>query len=82
MVRQYNLVRRDAVIRAVASGITFKAACERLGVSRSTVSKWERDPSFGRDLEAARAPLLGDDLHQLHRRLELLERQLAGCSND
>jgi len=73
-----NVVPRLLTLRAVAAGEAIAAVCRRLGLARSTVSKWQRDPAWTTDLERARQALLTDPaLQPLLQRLERLE-QITG----
>jgi len=72
-----NVIIRAHEIRAIASGDSFVSACKRLGVARSTVSRWQSDPRFEEDLSQAQKALADDPaLQPILQRLERLEQQL------
>jgi hypothetical protein len=53
-----NKATYDAVILAVACGETIASFCARTGTNRSTITKWQADPAFDREVTKARRRML------------------------
>lgn len=57
--------KRELAIIALLQYPTIGQAAESCGVSVHTLSKWQRDPNFKRDFEAAKARLFDDAIERL-----------------
>lgn len=53
-----NKAKYDAVVMAVATGVSISDWCKSTKTNRSTVSTWQKDPSFDRDVATIRRQML------------------------
>lgn len=55
-----NKSKYDAVVMAVATGVSIIEWCRQTKTCRSTVTTWQRDPKFDRDVAAIRRQMLNE----------------------
>jgi hypothetical protein len=55
-----NKAKYDALVMAVATGVSVIDWCKSTKVARSTASTWQRDPKFDRDVAAIRRQMLNE----------------------
>ena len=54
----HNKSKYDALVVAVASGVSIIDWCKQTHTARSTVSEWQKDPRFEKDVSRTRRKLL------------------------
>ena len=64
--------RLEAALLVVDQGYTLRAACESMGVSKSTMENWVRQLRRERQGETPKATAMTDE----HRRIQELEKRL------
>jgi hypothetical protein len=56
----HNKSKYEALVMAVATGVSILDWCRQTGTARSTVSTWQKDPDFERDVATIRRQLLNE----------------------
>lgn len=56
----HNKSKYDALVMAVATGVSIIDWCKQTKTSRTTVSSWQRDPTFERDVATIRRQMLNE----------------------
>jgi hypothetical protein len=54
----HNKAKYESLVMAVATGISIIDWCKNTKTARSTVSEWQKDPKFDRDVAAIRKQML------------------------